>query len=339
MAGKPLTAKKIKFLVWALTGDHEHYANWLKLPHWQCHKFCWSCNADKTKPKLRGYDFRPGQMELKLRDVKEELEQRMSDHVFFQIPGVTSFSVFHDALHVIFTNGILSHLFGSFLHTLCFDGKGVQLVPPAHRLSLIVQRVQELYKQMGIQNRIGGLQLSMFCDIAAPHKQFPTLRAKGSEAKHLLPVLTQISAETMDLANPMHEHRHKAFVAINEFCKLFDVSPQVPGDNLGDQAEKCVNTFLCEYKVLCDWASSKELKLFHMVPKFHMLWHLAKEFRFLNPNLVWTFKTEDYVGQVSRLAHSCCFAVARPRVSVPMCKQYRCLLHLKLERSPLANDF
>ena len=339
MAGQPLTQKGYKFVVWALTGDHEHYANFLKLPHWSKHQFCWCCDADRTKPTKKGFDFRDGKMNLKLRKVEEELEKRLSWHSFFEIPGVTSFSVFHDPLHVLFTKGVLSHLYGSFIHTLCYSGKGHQAVPPSQRLAIIVQRMQELYTEMGIESRIGGLQLSMICDPSKPHKDYPTFRAKGSETKHLLPVLIQISQETLDRSEPMTEHRHKAFTAIYDFCKLMETSPDVPGDALGAMAVHSVKTFLCEYKWLSDWAVAQERMLYHMVPKFHLLWHLALDFKHLNPKLVWTFKTEDYVGQISRLAHSCCFSVARARVSVPMCKQYRCLMHLQLDRCQLGDEF
>jgi hypothetical protein len=339
MAGKPLTPRGHKFVVWALTGDHEHYANWLKLPHWSCHRFCWSCDANKTDANKTGYDFSPGKLNmLKLRSVKEELEKRISEHNFFKIPGVTSFSVMHDALHVIFCNGVLSHLFGSFLHTLCFSNKGHQKLPPEHRLSVVFQRIQEIYKSQSADSRINNLQIGMFCDRAKPHADFPCLKSKAAETKHLLPVLTQLSQETMDPHEPMHEHRHKAFTAINRFCELIDESPPVPTTEQARHAEQMVSLFLTEYKWLCDWAKTRHLKLFPLKPKFHMLWHMSKDFKFLNPKVTWTFKNEDYVGKISHLAHSCSYGISRPQVNSPMCSQYRCLMHLKLERCFLSDD-
>lgn len=331
-AGQPLTPQGWKFIVWALTGDHEHYANWLKLPHWSCHKYCWGCDAHKKIPKRRGLDFRPGKSHLALRTVEDELKQRISTHAFFSILGVTSFSVAQDALHILFTHGALSHLYGSYLHTLCFGGSGRQLAPPAYRMGVLVGRIHELYESMGIDTQMRNLDISMFCNVKSPHKDYPALKSKASEGKHLLPVLTRMSKETIVSTDAMTVHLHLAFKAIDSFCELIYTSPDVPGEELGAKAVELVTAFLCEYKWLNEWASKKKKKLFHMVPKFHMLWHMALDFKYLNPRLTWTFKTESYVGEVSRLAHSCCFAVPRARVTAPMCKQYRCLTHFKLVR-------
>ena len=339
LAGQPLTPQGYRFVVWSLTGDHEHYANWLKLPHWSCHKYCWCCDANKMVPNKSGYDFAPGKMDmLQLRTVNDEMKSRISQHNFFKIPGVTSFSVMHDALHVIFCNGVLSHLFGGFLHTLCFDGKGKQSLPPEHRLSVIYQRIQEIYKSEGTPIRINTLLIGMFCDRAKPHADYPHFKTKAAETKHLLPVLTQVSQETMDPSEPMHQHRHKAFQAISRFCELIDSSPNIPTKEQAKQAEMAVMTFLSEYKWLCEWAKSQHKFLFPVKPKFHMLWHMSKDFQFLNPKVVWTFKTEDYVGKISHLAHSCAFGISRPLLNGPMCKQYRCLLHLKLDRCCVCED-
>jgi hypothetical protein len=185
---------------------------------------------------------------------------------------------------------------------------------------------------MGIDTQMRNLDVSMFCNVKSPHKDYPALKSKASEGKHLLPVLTRMSKETIVSTDAMTVHLHLAFKAIDSFCELIYTSPDVPGEELGAKAVELVTTFLCEYKWLNEWASKKKKKLFHMVPKFRMLWHMALDFKYLNPRLTWTFKTESYVGEVSRLAHSCYFAVPRARVTAPMCKQYRCLTHFKLVR-------
>ena len=47
--GQPI-ADGLKFVVWALTGDHEYFCNVLKLPHWSTHAWCWTCAADRRNP-------------------------------------------------------------------------------------------------------------------------------------------------------------------------------------------------------------------------------------------------------------------------------------------------
>ena len=79
-----------------------------------------------------------------LRTVQDELLKRISEHGFFCMVGVTSCSVAQDALHILFANGVLSHLFGSYLHTLCYVNKSTA-PPAAYTMGIVAQRVQELY--------------------------------------------------------------------------------------------------------------------------------------------------------------------------------------------------
>ena len=32
-----------RFCIWLLGGDHEHFSNCLKLPHWNKPMWCWEC--------------------------------------------------------------------------------------------------------------------------------------------------------------------------------------------------------------------------------------------------------------------------------------------------------
>ena len=43
--GKLIDARGLKFVIWLLIGDHEHFSNTLKLAHWNHPKFCWECDA------------------------------------------------------------------------------------------------------------------------------------------------------------------------------------------------------------------------------------------------------------------------------------------------------
>lgn len=336
LAGTPLTQNKYKFVIWAITGDHEHHSNFFQMPHWASHHWCWCCNCNKLEPGMDGLEF--GAMKKWVdRDVAAELAKRLSPHPIFNIKGVTSFNIEHDPLHVLYCNGVLSHFFGSFLHTLMYHGKGRQAQPPEHRLQVIWQRMQELYKELGSKTRMTTLQMNMITDRKAPHANFPTLKAKGSETKYMVAVFAKL-AEELDVGTPESTWRKNAARSIHKFCKLLDDAPIVPSDSQAKIAKDTMAEFLKNYCLLNAWAKASERHLYHLVPKFHMAWHMAKSFHHLNPRYTWTFKTEDYVGKVSKLAHDCTFGCARTNVSRPISWKYRDCVHLRLSRGDFLDD-
>lgn len=90
--------------------------------------------------------------------------------------------------------------------------------------------------------------------------------------------------------------------------------------------------FFDNYAWLNNWAREEGKPLFHIVIKFHTLLHLIQGSKFLNPRFVWCFKSEDFVGKISRLAHSVSMAVRSTRLSLKVTPKYRLLLHLRLTR-------
>ena len=89
---------------------------------------------------------------------------------------------------------------------------------------------------------------------------------------------------------------------------------------------------LLHYTWLNAWAQEGGRPLFHLVPKFHLAWHVAAQAEFLNPRLAWTFKCEDFVGRVSLIAHSVTFGCRRTAQSAKLAQKYRISLHRRFTR-------
>ena len=68
----------------------------------------------------------------------------------------------------------------------------------------------------------------------------------------------------------------------------------------------------------------------HLVFKHHMFEHMAQQCQWLNPRYTWTFKSEDYVGRISKLAHACTYGVQPSELPKKIFEKYRIMLHLKL---------
>ena len=85
---------------------------------------------------------------------------------------------------------------------------------------------------------------------------------------------------------------------------------------------------LDDYAWLNQWSLVKDRKSFHITAKHHTFIHLLWNSKFLNPGLHMCFKSEHFVGQVSKVARSISMGVASARISQTFAAKYMVLLHL-----------
>ena len=215
-----------RFCIWLLIGDHEHFANALKLPRWNNPEYCWNCAVRKSAANpLAGRKFPEGTSGFPMRPIESEAGERIGKHIVFNIHGVTSHNVCHDALHVLYVNGIGNHALGSALYDLCWrSGPG----RPKEKLAAIWERAQALYTESGCLSRLTNLRLNMFLDPDRPRQQHPMLKAKGAECKHFIPVMATISAEISVGVPARDEHRTGALKSLSDFGELLDNCGMVP---------------------------------------------------------------------------------------------------------------
>ena len=92
------------------------------------------------------------------------------------------------------------------------------------------------------------------------------------------------------------------------------------------------------YSKLSGKAQKEKKKLWSEVFKFHHFWHLAQQARYQNPRKFWTYMSEDFVGKISKLAHSLLHGTAPWKVPIKIAYKYRFAMHFWLRRqwrSPL----
>ncbi len=94
-----------------------------------------------------------------------------SNHPIFGLVGVTPFSLALDVLHVV-DHGVSQHLFAGILHSLVYNQMEGRA---ADNLRTLWTRMQELYREGNISEKLSKFTLSMFCDPEAPHAHFPKL--------------------------------------------------------------------------------------------------------------------------------------------------------------------
>ena len=133
----------------------------------------------------------------------------------------------------------------------------------------------------------------------------------------------------------MHHNVLLAFDAICGYCALLDAKDlYVPtGEDAGNFRE-FAKSFLLAYSDLNTWAESNERRLFPIVSrKLHTFWHMSCWAKYLNPRYTWCFRSEDYVGKISKLAFSVAHGNSSIRMSRRILGKYRHLLHLRLTRA------
>ena len=336
LAGQPLAKGGYRAVVWSIQGDHGFYSLVLGLPHWNSASPC-----DAKAPQVKGKPCPPGKSFKILKEedqkyVYVDTEQALSkgcSHPFFSIPGLTTRMVRHGGLHILFCKGVCSHLLGSILHFLCyFNGKGHQKVKPSVRLGLIFQEIQSIYRVDKTPTRLTNLRLTMFTDVKKPHVHFPKLDVKGAECKHLcmtmLPVMKKMLCRTI----PEQKKMAEALQAMAELIQLYDAASMFLEEEEYWQAKDLGKRFFSHYSWLQGWAQKKKRKLFHSVMKFHTFHHLVRESCDINPRCCWTFRSEDFVGKISKLGSSVAMGVKSTLLSGKLLLKYRILLHMELTR-------
>ena len=140
-----------------------------------------------------------------------------SEHPAFTIPGVTELNVMHDMLHVADVNGVSAHFCGTALFTFVFfDSDGVNRRDAMGR---VWECIQEVYAQLGIRQRFTNLTLSMIISPQTPWADYPSLKGKGAEVRHLVPVIYQLTQEY----NRGSLHDNLRMYAAQHLCRIYDI--------------------------------------------------------------------------------------------------------------------
>ena len=331
LAGKMLCESGHRCVVWTLEGDQDYFCNVLKLPHWATASPCWACDTCTGDPIKCWKKLKPLEQGWAVKDAAQARATLSSEHPFFEIPGVTSMMVGQDGLHILFCEGVLSHVFGSILHLWCWRTKGRQTVKPADCLASIFSKVQEGYSMTQATTRVTNLNLKMFTNPANPHTDWAFLKLKGAETKHLLKPLASI-AETTCSDSEVDRRIASCLKAMDRLVDIMDEAGLFFTEQEHAEFKAAGIHFFGHYSWLNSWAVANDRYLFHITIKFHMLWHLIQDAKHLNPRCYWCFRGEDYVGKISNLTASVAMGVISTRLTGPLSHKYRHWLHLRLTR-------
>ena len=138
------------------------------------------------------------------------------------------------------------------------------------------QKVREAYS--GTTAQYTNLTLSMFCDPAKPHADFPQLKGKGAEVKDLVrPLLTTREQCRVDISYEYQTIKDLLTTQVQVQDILSDYSQEmflpVP---VANNLVVLVDNFLHLYTLLANRADRDKELLWSVTPKFHWLFFLNK---------------------------------------------------------------
>ena len=120
--------------------------------------------------------------------------------------------------------------------------------------------------------------------------------------------------------------------SLEKLVALWDAASTFLTSSEVEKAMDLGKDFLLAYKWLHAWSLEKGRNSFTIVNKFHTFIHMWMGCKFMNPKKQWCFKAEDYVGHISKMAHSISFGVRSTRISNKLCPKYRVLQHFLICR-------
>ena len=134
--------------------------------------------------------------------------------------------------------------------------------------------------------------------------QSARISLKAAEPRHLVKPILSLLRKDMNRTT-LDKHRIRAYECLDDMYEVIVTGGFVLSDVEAVASESAVDQFLLHYNVLAKAAQEKDLFLYHVTPKFHRLWHIARFAKFLNPRLIWCYAFEDFVGRIQRCASSC----------------------------------
>ena len=241
--------------------------------------------------------------------VEQSVLDKKTDHPLFRLEGVTPLHVRGDSLHILYSRGVANHLAGSLFHYV---------------ISLLGQCICQNDKPQGVN--------AMWHNQA--FQSFSLLGGKSSRDQAFSSLLGSSPERTSwPCRGSCPYHNDWSHPCLQSSCHaLWQYGC------LSDTIGICHWTELCE-KVLWCLPGSEQLgfdkrqKAVSYHPQVSLCFlHLFQNTKFLNFRVHHNFRSEDYVGKVSQLAHSCSFGAKPTRVPAKLVDKYRIPLHLQLTK-------
>ena len=296
LTGAPL-CRGIRFVAWIKTGDLDWLCNHLGYPHFNSNHPCWfddvSRDQDTEYPMTdlsRGANWKTTLLD------DEAGCCPCTDHVIGTIVGFTRYHTPGDLMHTGCL-GVLSWFLGGVCWELVYDGPFAG--GEDERCKALFDLIRGQYAMLGTESRLTTLKTTMF-----KGDGFSGLKAKAAVTQHLLFALHGVCQQVSE-GTDRDLHRLAAFHYLTSMYTIFKNGDMFLERAEAERALECVDAFYEHYAWLLQYNLEKARLNYPIVPKLHMLWHIAYLSRFLNPVKTWAYEWEDFMNTLVTAAKAC----------------------------------
>ena len=221
----------------------------------------------------------------------------ISEHPIFSIICANRWMAPGDLMHSG-DLGVAAYLAGSILEELCEEVPGpTSDIGKVHEVWLAIRSG---YEAAGTTNRLSRLERSMF----SRKDDFPCFKGKAGETRSLLFILRDICRQWAD-GSDWHEHRQRCLDCLCGMYSVFMSATMFLTREESRDALSLYDTFLVHYNWLLKRSLTKGQRRYGVYFKFHHLWHIAHQSRWLNPSHTWCYEFEDFMAQVVAAGRAC----------------------------------
>ena len=100
-----------------------------------------------------------------------------------------------------------------------------------------------------------------------------------------------------------------------------------------EESRRCtaaVDEFLGCQDALAAHFAARQVQLYHVTFKSHLLWHLSRQCQWLNPRHAWAYRDESFVGLVATVLRSVVMGGGPLRAGETLATKWRHLLWTRL---------
>ena len=200
-AGKEL-AGGLKFVLWSLKADLDHWAKAHGLTHYNSNDPCEFCTASRKGHWKGWHNYFGSDATWKSKYFSalqwRQLYRPHELHFIFQLAYLSCHNLEVDELHVMHL-GTTMYMLGAVLYMLCFhvlDGA------PEDIMHCIWSEINDFYRQHQVQTQFSNLKIGAFHEPG----QVPKLKGKGAEIKDLVAPLSHVwNAKTRGSTDRSHQ--------------------------------------------------------------------------------------------------------------------------------------
>ena len=304
-SGAPLASGYFA-VIWIVKGDLGFFAKGFNLAHYNSNAPCPFCPCEiGGQRKLWPSNFAAtAAWKSRMFSAATWRAAQTNLHAMFvKFNFLSQHSVEADELHILHL-GFLQWMLGSCLWDLVYV---VLPGSPTANMANIWMSISRFYSANGSSCQFSTINLSSFTNSEHPRSDYPRLKGRGGEIKHVLPAMVECWESMMRDGNQHDLNVGEMLTRILEIQDLIDQDPQAmfmsPGDSMDFRSK--MDDVLQIYTRLATEADREHNLLWNVTPKLHWAWHFAHKSQYLHPRRGACWIDEDLVGKMKEICKSC----------------------------------